>query len=321
MSKRRTQRGAALLLAMLTVTLVATFAAAALWQQWRAVEVEQAERARSQSAWVLVGAQDWGRLILREDWRAGGSNGTDHLAEPWAVPLQESRLSTFLAAERGVSQGGDEGLPEVFLSGRITDMQSRLNVNNLVNDKGEPQQKPRLAFTQLFDLLGLPRSELARLFDNLARASQPQPEEGADAPLRPQRFDQLVWLGLSPATLRVLQPHVTLLPSGTRVNLNTASPQVIAASLKDADLAAAERLVQARARSALRNVGEAAHLLEREGEGGLTDADFSVNSSYFEIYGRLRMEGSVVSERSLVQRNGGVVTTLWRERIPGDVPP
>ena len=30
------QRGAALLTAMLTVTLVATFAAAALWQQWRA---------------------------------------------------------------------------------------------------------------------------------------------------------------------------------------------------------------------------------------------------------------------------------------------
>lgn len=319
MSKRRTQRGAALLLAMLTVTLVATFAAAALWQQWRAVEVEQAERARSQSAWVLVGAQDWGRLILREDWRAGGSNGTDHLAEPWAVPLQESRLSTFLAAERGVSQGDDEGLPEVFLSGRITDMQSRLNINNLVNEKGEVQLKPRQAFTRLFGFLGLPPSELARLIDNLGRASQPQLEEGADAPLRPQRFDQLVWLGLSPATLRVLQPHATLLPQGSRVNLNTASAQVIAAALEDGSLAAAERLVQARARSALRDLADAARLLEHEGQ--LSATDFSVNSSYFEIYGRLRMEGSVVSERSLVQRNGGVVTTLWRERIPGDVPP
>ena len=38
------QRGAALLAAMLTVTLVATFAAAALWQQWRSIEVETAER-------------------------------------------------------------------------------------------------------------------------------------------------------------------------------------------------------------------------------------------------------------------------------------
>ena len=43
---RHRARGAALLAAMLTVTLVATFAAAAMWQQWRAVEVETAERGR-----------------------------------------------------------------------------------------------------------------------------------------------------------------------------------------------------------------------------------------------------------------------------------
>ena len=39
------QRGAALLAAMITVTLVATLAAGALWRQWRGVEVEGAERA------------------------------------------------------------------------------------------------------------------------------------------------------------------------------------------------------------------------------------------------------------------------------------
>ena len=44
------QRGAALLAAMLTVTLVATLAAAALWQQWRSVEVETSERAGVQAA-------------------------------------------------------------------------------------------------------------------------------------------------------------------------------------------------------------------------------------------------------------------------------
>ena len=40
----RPQRGAALLLAMLTVTLVAALAASAAWQQWRAIEIERAER-------------------------------------------------------------------------------------------------------------------------------------------------------------------------------------------------------------------------------------------------------------------------------------
>ncbi|MBC7602922.1 MAG: general secretion pathway protein GspK, partial [Ramlibacter sp.] len=65
------QSGAALLMAMLTVALVATFAAAALWQQWRSIEVETAERARVQSSWILTGAPDWARLVLREDLRSG----------------------------------------------------------------------------------------------------------------------------------------------------------------------------------------------------------------------------------------------------------
>ena len=62
---RSAQRGAALLMAMLVVVLVSTFAAASLWQQWRTVEVETAERARIQSAWILTGALDWARLLLR----------------------------------------------------------------------------------------------------------------------------------------------------------------------------------------------------------------------------------------------------------------
>ena len=122
------QRGAALLAAMLTVTLVATFAAAAMWQQWRNVEIESADRQRVQSTWILTGALDWARLILRED------RGTvDHLAEPWAVPLQEARLSTFLAADQSNNAMTETSDAEqVFLSGDITDAQSRLNLTGLV---------------------------------------------------------------------------------------------------------------------------------------------------------------------------------------------
>ena len=51
----RRQSGAALLMAMITVALVATLAAGSLWRQWRGVEVERAERARVQSDWILTG--------------------------------------------------------------------------------------------------------------------------------------------------------------------------------------------------------------------------------------------------------------------------
>ena len=86
------QRGAALLMAMLTVALVSTLASAALWQQWRQVEIDMAERGRTQTAWMMTGALDWARLILREDAVSGQGTGVDHLGEPWALPVQESKL-------------------------------------------------------------------------------------------------------------------------------------------------------------------------------------------------------------------------------------
>ena len=163
------QAGVALLTAMLTVTLVATFAAAALWQQWRGVEVEAAERARVQSSWLLTGALDWARLILREDARAGGA---DHLAEPWAVPLAPARLSTFLAAERGQALVSDDTDPDTdaFLAGNIEDLQARLNVTNLI-DNGKLNEPSRAAWAKLFKHLNLPASELDLMTQRLLLAA------------------------------------------------------------------------------------------------------------------------------------------------------
>ena len=184
-------RGAALLTAMLTVALVASLASAALWQQWRSIEVEAAERARSQSLWVLTGALDWARLILREDARSGGA---DHLGEPWAVPLEEARLSTFLAADKGALADTTDAATQVFLSGRITDLQGRMNVMDLV-ENGKVSEPALRAFAKLFEQLGLPRSELAGLAENL-RLAQSNPGENNFAALMPQRLEQLRWLGL-----------------------------------------------------------------------------------------------------------------------------
>lgn len=302
----RRARGAALLLAMLTVTLVATFAAASMWQQWRAVEVEAAERGRVQSAWILIGALDFSRLILREDARSGGP---DHLAEPWAVPLQESRLSTFLAAENNVSQVDDASTDttEAFLSGQITDMQGRLNLTNLaVGDQvdGSAQRQ----FARLFERLGLPQQELGRLVQGLRQAKGILGKDPS-SPLMPPTVGQLGWLGLSPATQAALAPHVTLLPERTLVNANTASVDVLLAAIDDLDIAGAQKIVQVRESRHFRSASEVNTLI-----GGNANCGCSVQSSYFEVRGRLRIGDTMVDERSLVRRVGAQVTTLWRER-------
>jgi general secretion pathway protein K len=316
------QSGAAILTAMLTVVLVASLASATLWQQWRGVEVEAAERSRSQSAWVLVGALDWARLILREDGRKGGA---DHLAEPWAVPLEQARLSTFLAAERGNAQAADD-TQEAFLAGQIIDLQSRMNVVNLVQD-GKLHEPSQLAFARLFELLSLPAGELTALAENLRLAQDSgarqegdaAPAPAPNAPLWPQEVDQLAWLGVSPRSLAALRPFITLLPVRTPVNLNTAPAEVIYASVAAFELADAHRLVTAR------NTTHLATLSDASKAGGNAAAQFyaeqhSVSSRFFEVRGSLQVEKTTVQEQSVVQRDGLDVKTLWRKRGVAPMP-
>lgn len=318
-SVRPAQRGAALLAALLTVALVASLASAALWLQWRQVEIERAERGRAQTQWLLTGAFDWTRLILAEDARSAQSS--DHLGEPWAVPVQESKLSTFLSQDRQWREGD----PEVYLSGQISDAQSRLNLGALVAD-GQPSPAAIAAWSRLFARLDLPPSELDTLLrrwpaalaaaQGMAAAKAPaqaqaQANTGGQTPLLPQRIEQLVWLGLSPATVERLRPYATVLPTATPVNLNTASAPVLEAVIPGLDASAARQLVARRDQrpwASLQEASEALGPLARQ----LDDRLHSVSSRYFEIRGRIRIDEVTQEELALVQRDGLQVRMLWR---------
>ncbi len=307
------QHGAALLAAMLLVALVATFAAGALWQQWRTLEVESAERQRSQARWLLTGALDWARVILREDARAGDASApTDHLAEPWAVPLQEARLSTFLAALPDATGAASLNPVEnnalsqqVLLSGRISDMQARLNVTNLLNGE-QLDTTTVLMFERLFSALGLPASQLQGLTHGLLAAQR----QGSTAPLMPQRVSQLTWLGLPADTVQALAPYITVLPVRTPINLNTASAPVLLASVPGLSLSDAQRLVQQRERQHWASLDAFQKSL---GRSVSLDSHHSVSTRYFEVWGQLRMPHTTLQERSLVQRDLAELKVLWRE--------
>ena len=330
MSARRiqTQRGAALLLAMLTVTLVASLSAAALWQQWRTLAVETAERQRQQAGWVLSGALDWARLILREDAIANNSQPVDHLAEPWALPLAEARLSSFLAAD--ASQSADITL-QAFLSGDIVDLQGRLNLDNLVSvtagsataGGGTPQvqvsEADRRAFERLFELLGLPPAELQTFITQLsaAKAAQNGVRDG-DAPLMPARWGQLGWLGLSPRSLALLAPHATWLP-GRRValNLNTASAEALFAALDGIDMAQARQMLDQRASSHFKDLADAKARFPQLADALNDSQRLGTRSNFFQIRGRLRLDDLQVEELALIERgvpNANGTRPVWRER-------
>ncbi len=307
---RARQHGAALLTALLIVSLVATLAAAMVWRQMRAVHLEAADRARAQAHWVLLGALDWARLILRTDQQTNTSEPVDHLGEVWAVPLAEARLSTFLAADKQNAKE-DEG-PEAFLSGRIDDAQARYNLRNLEGKEVPALEKRTVG--RLFQSAGLPTDLAEQFVQQLNRALQAS-DDSADAPLRPQTVAQLTWLGLPPDAVRALEPWVVLLPQPSPVNVNTAPREVLAALFDNMDLATAERLVQQRRTQPFRNVAEIQRVLGRAAEGGVDAKRIDVKSDHFLITGRLRLDDRVVEQRSLVQRKGTEVDLLWRERV------
>ncbi len=308
----RAQRGAALLMAMIIVTLIVTLATAMVWQQWRAVQVEAAERARVQSAWILTGALDWARLILREDARTGGA---DHLGEPWAVPLAEARLSTFLAADKD----NTDDAPDAFLSGSISDEHSRYNLTNLVAD-GKVVPEELAILERLCLAVGVAADVATRIATGLRDASAPAGAEGSSptAPLLPRQVSQVAWLGLGAEALQRLEPYVTLLPTRTLVNANTASREVLVATLKGLDLASAERLLQVRQRSHFKSLADVLAQIPNFDPG--PNPAVGVVSNFFEVRGRLRLGDRTLEQRSLLERRGLEVVLLQREQVASREP-
>jgi general secretion pathway protein K len=308
---------------MLTVSLVAMLVAGAVWQQWRTVEVESTERQHAQAQWLLLGALDWARVILREDARSGNPDApTDHLAEPWAIPLREARLSTFLSANSNSSAGGSTGTTDnsgilsnstsddslaqqVYLSGQISDLQARMNVTNLLQGS-QIDLKSLQAFERLFEALNLPTAQLNTLAQGLV-AAQLQKD---GAPLMPQRVSQLTWVGLTPQTLNTLAPYITVLPNRSPVNLNTAPTVVLYASVSGLSLSDANRLAGQRAQNPWSGLDA---FQKAAGKPVNVDGTHSVNSRFFEVVGRLRMPATSLEERSVVQRDQVDVKVLWRE--------
>lgn len=323
------QRGAALLTAMLTVTLVAALSATALWHQWRGVEIETAERQRQQSGWILWGALDWARIILRKDMSA---RPVDHLGEPWAVPLQEARLSSFLSTAGSTV---DDPALELFLSGSIVDLQGRLNVRNLVSDDGMDAVTEKMFF-RLFANLQLPSQELVTLRNNLRLALRPPPSKMPNAsdtpnsesdenkgatPLVPRNVSQLVWLGMTPESVKRLTPFVSLLPERTPINLNTAPEQVLLAAIEGLTLADAKTIVKTRAQAHFETLADAVSRMPPQ-KSQLSESLYGVSSRFFEISVSARQEGLIMREVAVVQRQGNLVVPLWRERgtLPLTVP-
>ncbi len=345
LGRLRRQAGAAILLALLIMTLVATLAAGMVWLQFRGIEVEAAERARSQAEWLLNASLDWGSLILRSSIR--NQHTEDDLGQPWATPLAETKLSSFLSADGNhTSEGG----PEAYLSGQITDAESKYNLYNLVvtppvvNGQPPPGKFDEINRLKIIcQAIGISPDVATQLGAGLSDSNNAQQNAGNPASgqgggssvLMPVQLDDLAWYGIDPKVLKQLEPFVELLPPAagqapalTTINANTAPAEVLMAALPGISRAQAQQIILARQTHPFGSLADVWASLGcgRAGCQNIPPAgdppiQVNVISSHFEIYGQLRYEQHVIRERSVVYRQSPAVTqVLRRERIPPDAP-
>jgi general secretion pathway protein K len=286
---RRAQRGAALLIAMLILTLVATVAAAMVWHQQRAIEVEAAERAGTQATVMLNAILDTARFFIRT--LPPGTpvvNGTGIGQE-----LKDMRLDQLLAADR--NNNADTSL-DAFFSAQITDAQGRYNLRRLVGDDGKALPGELAALRRLCQAVGLPAETADQLAQALGTAWSGQDDEG---PLPPGRMDQLAWLGLDANVIATLRPHVDILPGRTPVNVNNATAPALVAAVDGIDAASAQILLNRRPPTGWKDLAGFRSLLPENITAD--DGRVAAQTRYFEVRASVRLGDRERVERWLLE--------------------
>ena len=276
----RSQRGAAVIIAMLVLALAVAAAAAMLERQDLQARALQAQRDYEQARWMLRGGMHWARSILAEDARAGAS---DHRRELWAsgLPPTDVQLGS--------------------LAGEIRDEQALFNLNNLMR-AGKPDPRQIEALRRLLAAIGL-QAELADAIAGAMDASRPLADIGELTGVR----------GLDAQALGRLQRYATALPRPTPVNVNTAVPEVLAALVEGLSLQDAQALARRFATEPIRSRDEFQARL-REGLK-LNLEDISTASQFFVVYGRAKVGGADLRMQALLQRAGTALPAIVWQRM------
>lgn len=312
--RRARQRGVAIVTALLLTTLAVTVVGSLFWQQQVQVRSIENQRMQLQKQWILRGALDWAQLILRAD--ATQSN-EDHLGEPWAVPLAETRLDEYVDNPRADPEASD-----AVLSGTIVDAQSLFNLTNLAHE-GVVNQRETAALQRLLANLGLD-GNLATSIANLVAAGQ---RAGAAAghgarpgnqgtttggQMRVEHVDDVLAAeGVTPEALERLREFTVVLPDMRSINVNTAPAEVLAARIDTLSLAEAAALVAARETAWFRSTNEFLERARQMGaEGAIEHVD--VRTEFFLINGHVRMSRAAMDMQALIRRPGrNEPSLLW----------
>lgn len=321
-SRLRMQRGIAVITVLLALAIGVLICSEVIMRVYNGMK-RSGNHFNTQQAWeYALGGEAWARQQLAEDFEKDKKTArVDHLLEKWAAPGQKINV-----------EGGSIEI-------EIYDMQSRFNLNNLVDEKGVIDAAAVTMLRSLLSYVGVrpAYADMAARWASYAddtdnmygtektpyRAGDTQ--FGSVSELRQLRDIEML-------EYRRIQPFVSALPVPVTVNINTA-PEPVLASMTDNSEQTVERLKsfleqrkqQLNGYTSPDTFIELMNLDEDEiGE------QLGVSSEYFEVRviaeynGRRVWLSSVLfrdeqtGEISLLSRDTGQRFTLGNSRLPAD---
>jgi general secretion pathway protein K len=240
LSARAKQRGVAVLIAMLVVTVGTIIAVNLMWQGTLDIRRAESALAADQGLLYVQGAEAWAADILRQD--LVDSPKSDNLSEAWAIELPPLPVD-----------GGT-------ISGKLEDLHGRFNLNNLIDARGREDQTARKQFERLLRLVDADPTIAGSVVDWLDPDTEQRFPSGgedaaysdADPPYRTANVvittpsELMAITGFDRETYTKVAPYITVLPSGTKLNVNTASDVVLASLSDNIDISTAQSLIEQR---------------------------------------------------------------------------
>ena len=319
--RQSSQRGVALIMALLVVALATTTAAVLTAQHQLSIRRSGNIINGNQAYQYALGAEALAISVLYQD---RNDNETDGYQDIWAattVPLPV--------------QGG-------YVAGQLSDLQGRFNINNLLqNDKIDPVWVARFErLLEQFEINPAVSNAVVDWLDSDLQATGAAGAEddyysGLDIPYRAANGlissvgELRLIRGLDVEQFNELAQHLTALPQKTALNINTASSQVLmslgldqsqAESLSrepDTEDADSNTIQPNEENAAFDSVAEFVTLAGQQDNANFAK-DLATESNYFLFQGESRVDrGRAVLNSVLYRNNDGQVRVIMRSQ--GDI--
>ena len=301
------QTGIALIMVLIVIGIIGIMAANILSKQQLSTRRTENLRNSEQAYMYLLGAEDWAKNILAQDFK---DNKTDSFDDDWAVELPP------IPVEGGTIQG------------KLKDLQARFNINNFLKE-GNPDKDSMAVFKNLLNENNIETEITDSIIDWLDADLDSTIPAGAEDGfylnntisyrtanrLMASASELVMVKGFNYKIYKKIAPYVVALPVFTPLNVNTAGAMQISMLSNQISLTDAKDIIKERSKTGYKSVDE---FIKQDALKGkkIVKSLLSVNSEYFLLQAR-SIIGNVRSELYSVlyrDKNGKMKVLLRTQR-------